>query len=64
MSVLAFALISLLLAQSSPDVRAFTFTPKDADPAASDRNLPQLARHAGSHAAISHGLHDAVATAR
>jgi len=48
MSVLAFALLSLLLAQSSPDVHSFTFTPKDADPAASDRNLPQLARRDGS----------------
>jgi hypothetical protein len=48
MSVLAFALISLLFAQSSPEVHSFTFTPKDADPAASDRNLPQLARRDGS----------------
>jgi hypothetical protein len=31
-------------AQSTPQLYSFTFTPRDADPAASDRNLPQLAR--------------------
>jgi len=47
MRVLAFAVVALLAAQPSPQVHSFTFTPKDADPAASDRNLPQLARRDG-----------------
>jgi hypothetical protein len=45
---LALAAVALLLAQSSPGVQSLTFTPKDADPGASDRNLPQLARRDAS----------------